>query len=134
MHTSTPYRLATPARRLGAFLLDGLYSYLAMFVLTGLLGQRGGGGAIVMFLGAAYIVVGAYFWSKGTSPGKQTLGMYVYDKRTGYRLGFWSMAVREVIGKWISGLIFSLGFLWILLDDEHQGWHDKLVSSVVLEG
>src|SRR5690606_17727183 len=99
-----------------------------------LLGQRGGGGAIVMFLGAAYIVVGAYFWSKGTSPGKQTLGMYVYDKRTGYRLGFWSMAVREVIGKWISGLIFSLGFLWILLDDEEQGRHAKLVSAVVLEG
>lgn len=133
MHTSAPYHLATPARRLGAYVLDWLYTYLAMLVLANLLGQRGGGGYLVMFLGIAYIVVGAYFWSKGTSPGKQTLGMYVYDKRSGYPLGFWSMALREIVGKWISGLVFSLGYIWILLDDQHQGWHDKLVGSVVLQ-
>jgi len=42
------------------------------------------------------------------------------------------MLVRETIGKLISGLVFSLGYLWLLWDKDRQTWHDKLVSTVVM--
>ena len=43
------------------------------------------------------------------------------------------MLIRELIGKAISGMILLLGFLWILFDQDNQGWHDKLVSTYVVE-
>lgn len=43
------------------------------------------------------------------------------------------MLGREWIGKRISGMVFSLGYIWILMDREHQGWHDKLPATYVVE-
>lgn len=54
-------------------------------------------------------------------------------KEDGTGAGFFRMLIRESIGKAISGLIFSLGYLWILFDRDKQGWHDKLVSTYVVE-
>jgi uncharacterized RDD family membrane protein YckC len=31
----------------------------------------------------------------------------------------------------VSG-IFFLGYLWILVDDRRQGWHDKLARTLVV--
>ena len=52
-------------------------------------------------------------------------------KEDGTPAGFMTMLLREWIGKWISGLILLLGFLWILFDKDNQGWHDKLMSTYV---
>lgn len=132
MHQLATTTLASPAKRLGAYVLDGIYSFLAMFVIGVFMPTDGVGEVSLTLLLIGYVVVGLYFWTQGTSPGKMTLGMYVYSQRTGQRLGFWGMFLREVVGKWISGLFFCLGYLWILFDDRNQGWHDKLVDSVVL--
>ena len=70
-------------------------------------------------------------WAKSTSPGKWLLGMRVY-RTSGQRAGFLMMLLRETIGKFISGLILGLGYLWILFDRDKQGWHDKIVSTVVI--
>ncbi|MEX2543057.1 MAG: RDD family protein [Trueperaceae bacterium] len=134
MQASGLRSVATPAKRLGGYVLDVLYSTLAMGVLSALVPAEGDGGGQIFLLFLGYVIVGVYFWSKGTSPGKMTLGMYVYNRATSERLGFWSMLLRETIGKWLSGFVLALGYLWILFDDDNQGWHDKLVNSVVLEG
>lgn len=70
-------------------------------------------------------------FSRGTTPGKNLLGMRVI-KEDGQHAGFLTMLIRECIGKWISGLVFALGFLWILFDRDNQGWHDKLMSTYVI--
>jgi uncharacterized RDD family membrane protein YckC len=70
-------------------------------------------------------------FASGTTPGKNLLGMHVMTVN-GQRAGFFTMLVREWVGKWISGLILSLGFFWILFDRDNQGWHDKLVSTFVV--
>ena len=80
----------------------------------------------------ANALINIYFWSRGTSLGKAIFGMKVVDKNTGETLGLLRMAFREIVGKWVSGLIFSLGFIWILFDRDKQGWHDKMVNSVVI--
>jgi uncharacterized RDD family membrane protein YckC len=43
------------------------------------------------------------------------------------------MLLRERIGRWLSGLVFGLGYLWILLDKDRQAWYDKLASTYVVE-
>jgi len=45
---------------------------------------------------------------------------------------FWLMCFRETIGKWVSGLLFCLSFLWLIWDKDTQGWHDKRASTVVI--
>lgn len=37
------------------------------------------------------------------------------------------------LSKIISMLIFSLGFLWILIDRKNQGWHDKIARTYVVD-
>ncbi len=41
-------------------------------------------------------------------------------------------AVRRVIGMYLAILPLFLGFLWILIDDRRQGWHDKIADTVVV--
>ena len=47
--------------------------------------------------------------------------------------GFGSMLLRQWIGKRISSLVLGLGFIWILLDPDRQGWHDKLMTTYVVQ-
>jgi uncharacterized RDD family membrane protein YckC len=85
---------------------------------------------IVLFV--AYVIWAFMLFAKGMTPGKKLLGMRVI-KEDGTSAGFFTMLIREWIGKAISGLILSLGFLWILFDRDKQGWHDKLMSTYVVE-
>ncbi|QUH22219.1 RDD family protein [Alkaliphilus sp. B6464] len=86
-----------------------------------------------MFIAVVMIGIQIHFWSKSTSIGKKILGMIIVDKKTGNPIGLGRMLIREIIGKYISGFFLSLGFIWILFDDEKQGWHDKIVSTVVID-
>ena len=56
--------------------------------------------------------------------------MKVINKDTRVTAGFGTMFLREIIGKAISSMVLSLGFIWILLDDKNQGWHDKLLMPI----
>lgn len=72
-------------------------------------------------------------WSRSKTIGKQLMGMRVIDAETHGEVGWWRMLVREVAGKFISAIVFLLGFAWILFDDKHQGWHDKIIGSQVVD-
>lgn len=139
--SATGGRLASPAKRLGAYVLDlviPLTAILIMILVAGAgaaTGTSGGTGigvlvALVMLIG--YAAWALTLFAKGTTPGKSMLGMRVV-KEDGHVAGFGTMLVREWIGKAISGMLLSLGFLWILFDRDRQGWHDKLVSTYVVE-
>lgn len=134
-------RLASPGRRLGAYVLDLLVPMMALVLVFAVAGTGAATGTesgmgvglllgIVLFL--SYIGWALALFAKGMTPGKRFLGMRV-SKEDGTSAGFLTMLIREWIGKAISGLIFSLGFLWILFDRDKQGWHDKLVSTYVVE-
>ncbi|HSW96519.1 MAG TPA: signal peptidase I [Candidatus Saccharimonadales bacterium] len=83
-----------------------------------------------------YIVFSLYgtlfIWKKGATPGKMIFKLKVVT--TYYRpIGFWSALFRESIGKWISSLIFNLGYLWVLIDKKNQAWHDKMAHTFVVK-
>ncbi|MBC7293108.1 MAG: RDD family protein [Thermoleophilia bacterium] len=104
------------------FLDTGIHTFTAFQV---------GGGRSVQGVILFVVVINLYFMAKGTSMGKRLLGMRVY-RVSGKPAGFFLMLVEETIGKMISGLVFSLGFLWLLWDKDVQCWHDKVVGTVVL--
>ena len=143
-HTSlaeTGGRLASPGKRLGAYVLDVVIPFAAIFIMIGVAGagaaSGSSGGLGLGFFSAfamliAYAVWALMLFAKGTTPGKNILGMRVV-KENGETAGFGTMLVREWIGKLISGMLLSLGFLWILFDRDRQGWHDKLASTFVVE-
>lgn len=134
-------RLASPGKRLGAYFLDLLIPAIAFVVMLGAFGTgvatetEGGSAAGVLFafvLFVAYVVWALKLFAHGTTPGKMMLGMRVV-KENGDAAGFGTMLLREWIGKLISGMLLSIGYLWILFDRDRQGWHDKLASTFVVE-
>jgi uncharacterized RDD family membrane protein YckC len=48
----------------------------------------------------------------------------------GERIRIWP-AVRRWLGYFVSAILF-LGFLWVLVDDRRQGFHDKMAGTVVI--
>lgn len=73
-----------------------------------------------------------FIGSKGQTPGKMALGVKVVRKDGVLKIGYGKAFMREVVGKFISSLVFGLGYLWILWDKEKQGWHDKIANTVVV--
>lgn len=135
-------RLASPGKRFAAYFLDGMIPMVAFILILAIAGasqaagaDQGGGtaGTVVgLLLLVAYMVWALTLFSRGTTPGKRMLGMSVI-REDGNRAGFFTMLIREWIGKTISAMILSLGFLWVLFNRDNQGWHDKLVSTYVVE-
>jgi uncharacterized RDD family membrane protein YckC len=64
----------------------------------------------------------------------QTLGMILLGLRVvtieGRRLSVWRSILRY-FGYMVAALPFFLGFIWILVDNRRQGWHDKIAGTYV---
>ena len=71
-------------------------------------------------------------WAYGLTPGKWMLGIRVVKRDTALPAGFWRMALREIVGKLISGILCYLGYIWALVDANRQGWHDKIAKTLVI--
>jgi len=137
-------------RRLAACFLDGIAFWVIFgaVMLSGLLaagGMAAGGGsqdaAVLAGMGwvaamfwafIGYFVFLLWFLAKGKTPGKWLAGIQVADKRNGNFPGLGRMIVREIFGKWVSGLFLGIGYLWAVFDRDGQAWHDKIAGTIVL--
>lgn len=71
------------------------------------------------------------FWVLlGQTPGKFLMGVRV-ARVTGQPLTI-RRAMLRYLGYWLSAIPLGLGFLWVLMDDRRQGWHDKLAGTCVV--
>ena len=145
-------RFASSGARLVAFFVDGfiLGLIVSIFYVIGFvvlaagvtvngrgsatLGAGFGIGMIVMLIG---VVVGLlwkpWFWSHGgQTPGYKMLGMRLVRSVDGGPVGF-GTAILRIFGYLVSGVLFDLGFIWIIFDSQHQGWHDKIAGTVVIQ-
>ena len=66
----------------------------------------------------------------GKTVGKALMGLRVLGQ-DGRRLTF-SQALIRALSYYISGLALFIGFLWVLVDDRRQAWHDKLARTLVV--
>ena len=133
-------RLASPARRLVAclldlivpiFLLTTLYAALRSGATAGSDASEGAGVLIGIVLLNAYVIWNMVLFARATTPGKELLGMRVV-REDGRDAQFLTMLLREWPCKLISGLVLGLGLTWILFDPDNQGWHDKLMCTYVV--
>jgi len=89
-----------------------------------------------MTLWLGLIVSAVYFvgyWAKsGQTFGKTVMGIRIVSA-DGTPLS-WGKAFLRYIGYIVSGIVLSLGFLWLAFDSKRQGWHDKIAGTYVLMG
>ena len=76
------------------------------------------------------VIIGSWI-ALGASPGKLMLGLRIVDEPTGGRPTAW-----QCIGRYLMALVAvlcaGLGYLWIVIDPRRQGWHDKVVRTLVV--
>jgi uncharacterized RDD family membrane protein YckC len=76
------------------------------------------------------LVYFVFFWTAvGSTPGMWLFGLRV-TKMDGTRIGFFRAVVRW-FAYGVSALFFGLGYLWVIFDDRHQAWHDKIARTLV---
>jgi uncharacterized RDD family membrane protein YckC len=106
-----------------------LVPYLAILVLTIAIGTRVGN-LLLLLIAAAYFAL-LEGGPSGQTLGKRVCRIRVIDQRVGGPIGPGRGLVR-FLGRWVSLLVFGLGYLWMLWDPEKQTWHDRMANAVVV--
>ena len=133
-------------RRLVATIIDGLllgfFTFLLALVigfvalLLGMFTYNSGESAPVdsLIMISALILSVIYYvgsWTKsGQTLGKTLVGVKIVNTDGSPVSG--GKAFLRYIGYIISGIVVSLGFLWIAFDRKRQGWHDKIAGTYVI--
>ena len=66
----------------------------------------------------------------GQSLGRKFLNIAVLNEY-GKPIGTGNAALREIIGRFISGLVCYIGYLNAFWDKKKQMWHDKMANCYV---
>ena len=122
--------------RFGAAIIDTIVVWLISFVLSyfplvHIFGYRFAFVPSIFWFPIAWLYYWLFTGLKGQTLGKMAVSIKVVDAR-GDKLGLGIAAMREVLGKTISAVVFCLGFLWIIWDGRKQGWHDKIAKTYVV--
>jgi uncharacterized RDD family membrane protein YckC len=108
--------LASPGRRIGAYFLA-----VPLIIVTLVIG---------------YIIWGLIAWGSGQTPTLQILGMRCYRPETKRVAGFWWMALREIVGGILEGLLsiitLLISFILMLTRPDRKTIHDLVAGTVVL--
>lgn len=132
--------------RLVAFGVDIAIITISLLALTGLLSAAASlfnldqfghmetvlkiaiSGLAALLYTAAYFI---FFWTlAGQTPGKMLMGLRITTSQ-GQPLSI-GRSLRRFIGYIVSIMALWLGFLWILVDNRRQGWHDKIAGTLVV--
>jgi len=108
--------LASSGRRIGAFFLA-----IPLSIIT---------------LGIGYLIWGLIVWGNGQTPALQVLGMRCWRPEDGRVATFWWMALREVVGRLIDGILWVItelvSFIFMLSRPDRRTLHDLIAGTVVL--
>jgi hypothetical protein len=106
--------------RMGALLLD--------IILIGIVTHQSHDHDVFLILLAAY---GAVMWKlKGATIGGIICGLQVV--RVDGRPIDWPTAIVRALSCFLSLAVVGLGFIWIAIDHDRQGWHDKIAGTAVV--
>ena len=125
-------------RRMAAFFID-MSSYLAIFIPVLYVGYgfsyfvgAGQSGVVDILFKFSWLFALFFSWLRySATPGKILLNMKIVDQRT-YAKPTPKQIIIRFFGFFISGLLFFMGFIWIAVDRNKQGWHDKWSHTMVV--
>ncbi len=130
---------AGPGARLVGYIIDIIIIGVAVTIIAIL-------GTLLVFLlpalGVIAIILGViivplvyfpYFWSRsGQTPGQKMMGIKVVRDADGGPVTM-GAAILRLIGYWVSGFVFYLGYIWIFVDKRKRGWFDLIAGTVVVK-
>lgn len=135
------YALAHPLFRLSAYVFDAvivgalaaLLSYIVSVIANAtpfnVSAQFVPWGIAMGILVALYPL---FFWrSFSRTPGKMIAGLRIVNKN-GERMGTTRTVIRLIFFGLTHAFVF-IGFLWLLFDSRHQGIHDMLSGTYVID-
>jgi uncharacterized RDD family membrane protein YckC len=90
----------------------------------------------VVTLGIGYLIWGLIVWGRGQTPALQVLGMRVWRPETQRNASWGYMALREIIGRFVEGILsiitLLISFILMLTGKERKTIHDMIAGTVVL--
>jgi uncharacterized RDD family membrane protein YckC len=88
---------------------------------------------VFLLIAVASLAYFPYFWAtSGSTPGMRMMGLKVVRDSDGGPISG-GQAVMRLIGYWVSGAVFYLGYIWIFIDKRHRGWHDLIAGTLVVQ-
>jgi len=126
------YKKGTFWERLLALIIDEIILFVVTVILSFLLASFAKGLLNLLFWLVSILYGSLFIWKSGHTPGKKLLKLKVVN---GFYqpVSFGTALFRESIGKLLSGLIFNLGYLWVIINGRRQAWHDKLAKTFVIK-
>lgn len=122
-------------------LISGALQGVILFLFAGLLSLllRGYNSDSLLMISLAWLLSGSisivyyvYFTAfGGQTPGKMALRIKVV-RTDSSSLTLGRAFYREVIGKFVSGIILGIGYLMIAFDEKKQGLHDRMADTYVV--
>ncbi|BFM08394.1 RDD family protein [Halioxenophilus aromaticivorans] len=140
-HSAAGYQFAGFWVRLVATLVDTLLMMIVTYpILAAIYGfdYFTGGAAVsgfwdILFSYVLPAVVVIMFWLyKSATPGKMLLGLKVISQKDGQGLSV-SQSIGRYFAYYLSTIPLMLGFIWIAIDENKQGFHDKLAKTYVIK-
>jgi len=130
------YQKASFWRRFAAALIDGVIVVISGGIVGVIIGLTGVKSASVsnglsMIISIAYYLA-TYMNLKGRTLGKKVLNIQVIKKDGTPMTDPFTIIVRDIVGKFISAIVFLLGYIWMLFDKNNQTWHDKIAGTYVI--
>lgn len=139
--------MASVGARLGSYIIDSIIIFVFYFAVIFILflmydvlflpeystePSEYNALAIAYFLSFA-INIGyfTYFFGRGQTLGMMASKIKLCGTDGTYPIGYGKGFLRW-IGMIISGLVIGLGYLWIIIDKNKQGWHDKIAGTYVV--
>ena len=106
--------LASVGRRIGAYFLS-----IPLAIVT-------------LFIG--YAIWGLIVWGRGQTPALQVLGMRCWRPDTASVAGGWRMALREIVGRLVEGIVITavISFILMLTNRDRKCLHDMIAGTVVV--
>ncbi len=137
--------------RLAAFIIDRIFTYLVAALIATIIGISTTAGepaplpeseieftlesintSFLLLVWGVSVVYGVVLTSiRGQTLGKMLLRIQVVDAH-GNTPPWYRVALREVVGKFLSELLLYMGYLWIIFDSRKRGWHDYLGGTFVV--
>jgi uncharacterized RDD family membrane protein YckC len=88
----------------------------------------------VIYVWSIPLIIGAYyimFWSlTGRTVGKWFMGLKIIGPDG--RPPSVGRSVLRFVGYGLSAIAFWLGYVWVVIDDERQAWHDHIAKTWVV--
>jgi uncharacterized RDD family membrane protein YckC len=133
-------------RRFAAWLIDGLLTWIPLFVLAAIAAESAGdpnvpgdatdevaAGGIVLLGLPLVVLYHALF--RGRTPGKRSMAIAVRDEATGAAIGFGRAFGRALVTVVLWLFFYVPGILdglWPLWDRKQQSLHDKTTGTIVV--